>query len=323
VGTGPWKYKAFVPGQQSHFVRFPNYWDKPAAYADELLLLDITDDSARVNALLAHQVDAINQVPSSQVGVVQRTAGFSVLPSKTGAWAPIYMRVDVKPFNDVRTRQAMRLIANRPQMIEQALSGFGRVANDLYSPFDPCYAGDIRQRQQDIAQAQSLLKQAGQDGMTVELVTSPLTPGIIPACTVFAQNAKSAGVTVNLRQVDPSALYAGNVFLTWPFSVSTWPAFTYVTEAGYADGPNASFNETHFSNATFNSLYNQAVRQVDAKKRCGIIHEMQMIQHNEGGYLIWAFTTNVDAYSHRVSGFVPDKTGFTLGRGQLNRVHFV
>jgi peptide/nickel transport system substrate-binding protein len=42
------------------------------------------------------------------------------------------MRIDQAPFNDVRVRQAMRLIVNRPQMVEQVLSGQGRIANDMY-----------------------------------------------------------------------------------------------------------------------------------------------------------------------------------------------
>ena len=53
------------------------------------------------------------------------------------------MRVDEKPFSDVRVRQALRLICDRQQMIDKALSGYGRLGNDLYAPFDPAYAKDL------------------------------------------------------------------------------------------------------------------------------------------------------------------------------------
>jgi hypothetical protein len=82
------------------------------------------------------------------------------------------MRVDVAPFSDVRVRQALRLIVDRQQMIDQALNGFGILGNDLYSPFDPVFASDLPQRVQDIDQAKSLLAQAGQSDLDVELVTS-------------------------------------------------------------------------------------------------------------------------------------------------------
>ena len=93
------------------------------------------------------------------------------MASESGAWVPFTMRVDQAPFSDVRVRQALRLIVDRQQMIDQALSGFGVLGNDLYAPFDPAYAKDLPQREQDIDQAKSLLKQAGQEGLEVELFT--------------------------------------------------------------------------------------------------------------------------------------------------------
>src|SRR5436305_6808996 len=106
------------------------------------------------------------------------------------------MRVDQAPFSDVRVRQAMRLIVNRPQMVEQVLSGQGRIANDMYSPFDPFYASSLPQRHQDIEQAKALLKQAGHENLSVTLTTAPVFQGIVQAAQVFAQQASQAGVNV-------------------------------------------------------------------------------------------------------------------------------
>ena len=62
-------------------------------------------------------------------------------------------------------------IVDRQAMIDQTLSGYGSLGNDLYAPFDPAYASDLPQREQDIEQARSLLKAAGQEGLQVELFT--------------------------------------------------------------------------------------------------------------------------------------------------------
>src|SRR3712207_8298026 len=91
------------------------------------------------------------------------------------------MRVDAAPFDDVRVRQAFRLIVDREQMVQQVLSGQGRIANDLYAPYDPAYARDLPQRQQDLEQARSLLRQAGRENLSVELVTAPVFQGIVEA----------------------------------------------------------------------------------------------------------------------------------------------
>ncbi len=62
-----------------------------------------------------------------------------MLVSKGAGWLPLCMAIDMPPFNDNRVRQAMRLMVDRQPMLEQVLSGYGRIANDLYSPFDPCF----------------------------------------------------------------------------------------------------------------------------------------------------------------------------------------
>ncbi len=173
IGTGPFKVKSFTPGRESVHVKNENYWIDGQPYFNEVRIINFPSDAAKVNALLSGQVEAMADVPFAQVPVV-KGRGKKILVSPTGAWTPLCMRVDVAPFNDVRVRRAFRLLINRPQVVQQGLSGYGFVGNDIYSPFDPAYAGDeFPQRKYDPEQAKSLLKQAGHDSLDVELVTSP------------------------------------------------------------------------------------------------------------------------------------------------------
>ena len=74
---------------------------------------------------------------------VVKARGLKALISKTGGWIPLCMAIDMPPFDDLEVRQAMRLIVDREAMIEQIASGYGFLANDLYSPFDEGYAKDL------------------------------------------------------------------------------------------------------------------------------------------------------------------------------------
>src|SRR5215472_4384536 len=167
VGTGAYKLKSFAPGQQSVHERNPNYWRSGEPYFDTVTITDFSSSAAQVNGLLGGQIDAMTDLPPSQVKVVQGRAG--VLISKTGGWLPICMAIDMPPFTDVRVRQAMRLLVDRPGMLEQVASGYGFIGNDLYAPFDPGYDHALPQRHQDIAQAKSLLKAAGHANLSVDL----------------------------------------------------------------------------------------------------------------------------------------------------------
>ena len=320
VSTGPWRFKSFQPARQTVLTRFENYHGTPA-YADQLVMTELPDDTARVNALISGQVDVINQVPYPNVTQLKGQSGIQVAISPTGGWNPITMRVDVAPFNDVRVRQAVRLAMNRKQAIATALYGQGAPAADTYGRFDPSFSAAFK-RDQDIDRAKSLLRQAGRTNLKLELVTSPIAAGIVEASQVLAQNAKAAGIDITVRKVDPGTYFSR--YGKWPFAIDFWVGLPYLVVASIADGPGASVvNTTHFNDPAFNRLYGQASRTLDKNKRAEIVHAMQKIQYDRGGYIIWSFQNSVDAYSRKVGGIQPiDKTAWGLNRCQLHKLYF-
>ena len=83
VGTGPFKFNRFVPGQLSQFDRHDNYWDGPP-FVDQLIIYDFADDAAKVNALLAGQVQSVDNLPNYLAGTIE-PQGASPLISESGA----------------------------------------------------------------------------------------------------------------------------------------------------------------------------------------------------------------------------------------------
>jgi peptide/nickel transport system substrate-binding protein len=309
VGTGPYKIQSFTPGQQSVHVRNPNYWRSGQPYFDKVVIIDFPDDTARVNALLGGQVDAITDVPPALIPLISNHSGTKVLESPGAAWPPLCMRVDQPPFNDARVRQAMRLIVDRPQMVQQAFSGHGHIGNDIYSPFDEAYDTSIPQRKQDIEKAKSLLKSAGQEGLTVDLQSTAAALGMNEGAQVFAQQARAAGVKVNVKILDGGTFY-GNQYLSWTFSTDFWNPKSYLSQVAAGSAPTSPYNETHWPDAAhqnFLSLYNLAKKTANRKKRFAIIHQMQKIEYDSGGYIVWGFNNRLDGYSSKVKGL---KGGF-------------
>ena len=322
IGTGPFQYKSFTPGQQSEFTKFADYWEKGKPYVDSLVIIDFPEDTARVNALLGGQVDVIDNLPAAQLQNIKSNSNFRALSSETGAWQPFTMRVDQAPFDDVRVRQAFRLMVDREQMVQQVLSGQGSVANDLYARYDPVYASDLPQREQDLEQAKSLLKQAGREGLSVELTTAPVFQGIVEAAQVFAQQAKGAGVDVKIRKVDSGTFYGDN-YLKWPFAQDFWASRVYLSQVAQGDLPDSPFNETHWNDPKFLDLIKQARAEVDDGKRKDILHQAQEMQYDQGGYIVQYFSNIIDAYSAKVGGFVEAKCGFPFGNYWLKNIGFV
>lgn len=318
VGTGPFKLVSFTPGSESKHVKFENYRQEGKPYLDGVDIIDFADAAALVNALLAGQVDAIVDLPFAQVSTVQADSKFKILESQAGSFLPITMAVDQAPFDDVRVRQAMRLIVDREEMVERVLSGYGRVANDLYSPFDACYASDLPQRTQDIEKAKALLEEAGQAGLEIDLFAPNDTAGLADMAAVFADQAKAAGVTVNVQVLGSE--YWGDEYCKRTFATSFWGTRPYLNQVAAGNLKDATYPETHWppEGSDFAEKYDEALATVDQDARCAITHAMQEEEYNDGGNIIAFFNSLLDAHSESVKGLVarPNVLNFDhFGRG--------
>lgn len=311
IGTGPFKFQSFAPGQQSVFTRNENYWQSGLPYVDTLVISDYADETSQVNGLIAKQVDVIDLLSVTSIDVV-KSGGASTLVSKTSGFTPIYMRRDRPPFNDVRVTQAMRLCCDRPEMLKVIFGGHGYLGNDIYGYADPAYDHAIPQRGQDLDQAKYLLKQAGQENLHVTLVTAPIAQGTVQLAQVFAEQASAAGATISLEQTTPGVEF-GPDYAKFEFAQDYVIYTTYLTQIALSGLPSSPFPETHFNDPHYVSLFNQALATVDVAKRYELEHEMQMIDWDQGGNIIPYFYPTIDGFAPNVQGVHTSVTGWPLG----------
>lgn len=310
VGAGPYKLKEFTPGQRSLFTRFENYFKPGKPYADELEIIEFKDQTARVAALLAGQIDTAYAISPEQIPALRASGAANLVISQSHGWHGFEMNLNAEPFRDVRVRQAFRLLANRQELVERALGGQGRIANDLYSPLDPTYNHAIAQRPYDLEQARSLLRAAGHERLQLELAAGP---GGSAAAQVFANQARLAGVDIRVKQVD-AATFNGPLRDSWALSTTYKLGGEFLHTATNTDGPLAALNKTHFNDARFTQLLTEAMAQPDVERRKLLVHEAQQIQHDSGGLLIWGYANVVDGISPRVGGAKPERSHFTTWR---------
>jgi peptide/nickel transport system substrate-binding protein len=322
VGTGPFVYQSFTPGQRSVFTRNPHYWKPGLPYADTLTIIDFSDNTTLQDALSTGVIQGAGALDGPQIASLATTSGIKTVVSHSGEIVPFTMRVDQPPFTDVNVRQAMRLLVDRPQLIDSALDGYGVVANDLFSPYDPDFDHSlVRPAQGDIQQAKFLLRKAGQEGLTVTLTTSAVATGTVAMATVLAAQAKAAGVTVKLSNV-PAGTFFGPNYLKWTFAQDYYNYYPYLAQVAESMLQASPFNETHTSNAHYTSLYNQANATASPSLRKEIIYEMQNYDFNEGGYIIPAFIDVLDAYSDKLTGYTAGKVGQPLSNFDFEHFAF-
>jgi peptide/nickel transport system substrate-binding protein len=321
VGTGPFMFKSFSTGQRSVFTRNPHYWRTGLPYADTLTIIDFATTVALADALQTGVIHAAGTLDGPQIATLDNASGVKAIPSKGGGIVPFTMRVDVPPFHDVRVRQALRLLVDRAQLIDSALDGHGSLASDVFSPFDKGFDTALV-RHTDVDQAKSLLKKAGQEDLTVTLTTSQIATGTVAMATVLAEQAKVAGVKINVSNV-PSGTFFGKQYLQWPFAQDYYNYFPYMAQVAESMLLKSPFNETHTNDPGYTKLYDQANATASGSGlEKELLHEMQAFDFNKGGYIIPAYVDALDAYSTKIAGFKAARIGQPLSNFDMEHWYF-
>ena len=162
IGTGPYKFVRWQPGDSLELARNDAYWGARPDF-ERVVIRYIANDAARISALLSGTVDLIDSVPPTDAKAIRGKAGYTLYRSPSARL--IYLALDsardaspfvtdaqgkpmtVNPLKDVRVRQAISKMFMRGPITERLLSGAGVPAGQMvpeglggYSPNLPAPA---------------------------------------------------------------------------------------------------------------------------------------------------------------------------------------
>jgi len=230
VGTGPFQFQEWVPGDHVTFVRNEEYWDEGKPYLDEVTFKPYTDLEALVTALETGIVDAAIAVPPKDY---QRLldAGVQVPFGQTGALLytitvnPPDASQDPGPLSDKLVRQAVCTAVDRDTIVDQALFGVGGATVVPFPDYSLSYFEEYADYYTfDLDKAAALLDEAGwtdangdgvreKDGQ--DLLLRAITISAFPETTDMAQILKADLATIGVNmEIEPleSAVYTARRF---------------------------------------------------------------------------------------------------------------
>lgn len=307
VGTGPFKLKSFRPGVRMTAERNPNYWKSGLPYLDELETFGIPNSQARMNALLAGDVEFITRVDPRQISLIERSDQVKMAAGKGTRFITLPMMVDQAPFDNLDLRLALKYSIDREGILRDVRKGFGTLANDHpVPPVDPFYCRDMPQRAYDPDKAKFHLKKSGLEQAKLLLHTSEAMGGEGPDIAVhFQQSAAKIGLNFEIRR-EPVEGYWGNVWMKRPFHMSTFqgrPTADMILSVNHMS--DARWNETRFRSDKVDQLLKAGRSINDQAKRKEIYCDVQRIVADEGGTILPIFMDYLDARSAKLQGYQP------------------
>ncbi len=313
IGTGAYKAETLDPGVRMVASRYADsYKGDEVGYFDEIEYIAINDNTARMNALMTGQVDAINRIDFKTEALLKANPAVRIQEVTGNQHYTFPMLTDVEPFNDVNVRRAIKYAINRQEMVDKILLGHGQVGNDTpIGPANPYYAADMEQLEYDPDKAKFYLKEAGLDSIDIDLSASNAAfEGAVDAAQLFQASAKAGGININVVQ-EPADGYWSNVWLKKPFCACYWSGratedwmFSTAYEAG------VPWNDSQWDekdSARFQELLITARAELDPNKRREQYGEMQQILRDDGGVLVPMFANYVQAVSNKIA--TPETVG--------------
>jgi peptide/nickel transport system substrate-binding protein len=295
VGTGPFRLTQAIDGQIYELSRFDLYFGTPA-YLDKIQFFPIKGEIERGAALQGKRIDACYFIPSESVSAtLRRVPGVTELRRATPTSINLIPNIQVKPFDDIRVRQALSLAIDRQAFIKTVgpLAGasfhslglmppdsvYSLSAEDMktFGGYDtlPGLGGDVAANRQ---KAMALLEQAGvPKGFKITMPARSDVPAFRDASINVAAQLKTIGLDVNVDIRDAGAFFAleskGEFQLLIHSLGLSGTLPDQILGEGYTSFGGRNYG--HWKDDAIDALYRQQSRESDPKKRAATIREFQ------------------------------------------------
>jgi len=309
VGSGPYKFVEWKNGDRLTMTRNETYWGDKPAY-EKVTFRFIPKDASRVAALLAGDVDMIDQVSPNDVKSLKANA--RIVLHSTPSTRLVYLALDSdrdespfitdaagkpttkNPLKDQRVRQAIGKMIDRSAIVDRLLDGSGEAAGQMVPKGIGGHEPSLQPEKPDVAAAKALLAAAGYPngfGLTLHSSSDRL-PKDSDLVQVLGQMLTRGGIKVNGVVAVPYNVYATAAtrrdYSAFVFSFgTTTPSSvialnnvlaTYNQEAG-----TGVFNRARYSNPKFDETLKAALAEFDEEKRNGLLRDATKVAFGDIG----------------------------------------
>jgi peptide/nickel transport system substrate-binding protein len=307
IGTGPFKWSAYVPGQYNELAAYDRYW-RGRPKLDRIINRFFPEAGSSVIALRSGEI-AFTYLTTDEALALDGDAAITVLTGPSQVLNYLGFDLTDQRFQDVRVRQAFMYAIDRPLIVEQLYDGNAAVVPCAYA-VDRYLPDDLVDYTYDPEMARQLLASAGWDGsQAVEIVTYYQDQLSTDVLTTVQQMMAEVGVTIILRAVDvPTYL-----------ELAPDPARWETTFGGAPNGPDPDVMSTQFESKEANpsvrnwsgikdpqldALFAQGRRQTEAAGRAETYRQICTIMNEQ---VYWAplwVTTRFGGASTGIQHFV-------------------
>jgi peptide/nickel transport system substrate-binding protein len=326
IGAGPFRFVSFRSGDRLELERNEDYWGPKPAW-QRVSYRIITNNGARMAAMLAGDVDMIDQVPTNDIARLRREPRVKI--SEKDGLRVIFLGTDQSrdgespyitdndgkplprnPLRDLRVRQALNMAIDRAAIVQRVMEGSAIPTAQFLPPGTFGYVPGLEPAKPDVNAAKKLLAEAGYpNGFKLNL-TGPNDRYLNDARITQAvgQMWSRIGVQTNVEAVPWTTFAARRTRQEFGTFLSGWG-----TASAEASSPLRSLTATpnrekgwggsnggRYSNPAADAKLDAALAELDDAKREVLLQDATRIAMEDVGIMpihiqknVWAMKPNL------------------------------
>lgn len=326
IGTGPWRFEKWEPGQAITFVRNDAYWDPARTPHLDRLVWKVVPDSEEAYQLMARgELDVNSGIPAEHwvsmpqdAEVVKRFRRLRYFNNNYGfvGWN------ERRPFfTDKRVRLAMAELFDQDDFNDVVQHGLElRTECVFYEPSGSCDP-DLKPIAHDPAHARQLLEQAGwvdHDGDGIRdkggvpfrfhLMVARTNARFLAMAEVLRETYAKEGIALVVDRVDWAPLFKRLNERDFDAIVAIWGVVDREGdpyELWHSSQIKSGSNWVAFSDPVVDRLIEQGRREFDPKRREAIWRELGRELHEQQPFMMLTVRPELEAVSRRFRGVMP------------------
>ncbi|WP_411503855.1 glutathione ABC transporter substrate-binding protein [Brevibacillus centrosporus] len=316
VGTGPFVFESWTPGQEIVLAKNENYWGEKVK-VDKAVFKVVPEDTTRIAMVETGEAHIAEPLPVTEIDRVKTSPQLDLYRSEGLGTEFVGFNTKKKPFDDVRVRQAINYAIETDAIIQGVYNRVGTRANSAMSPKVLGYSDSVQGYTFDPNKAKALLKEAGYPNGFKTTIWTGDRKERINAAEVIQSQLKGIGIEVEVKVLEYGAYLDAEDNGETDMFISGWGNAT-------GDGDYNQYNLFHSSslgkggNTTFyvNKEVDQLIevgrREQDPQKRRDIYARALQIESSEAPMVPIRNLENVAAVGKNIKGFWISPSGYMM-----------
>ncbi|HEY7955515.1 MAG TPA: ABC transporter substrate-binding protein [Polyangia bacterium] len=323
IGTGPFRFVEWKPGERIVIARNDAYWG-PRPHLDKIVFQIVRDKEVAYRLYRRGQLDVMRRLPPGRTVDEARRD-----PSLTGhrlfLWTPrayffIVWNTRKPPLDDARVRRALTELTDKRRFIQIGFDGHARPITGPYVPGTASYDSSIAPWPYDPNDAKRLLAEAGVKKLELTFLLTAGSRTVEQLATLLKEDFARAGVTLDVATVDWAVLLDRLRHHAFDASALQWTLSLEQDNYDMFDSTEADRGQNYggFHSGAADALMDQIRVTVDDTARHGLERQLHRVLHDEQPYTFLSSPEVATLEAPRVHDLAPSMDGFSFAQAWVD-----